>query len=146
MGKLRQLIRDYIARIVIETFSPEYLKTILKNLVTYLKAYTEQTENIVDDWIIEALENIVDDPEKIQTIYRFIKHYVIPTGGICSALPGKLAYTTLTQEIVNIESDKTVAEDITEAKAIGFIQWLELLELVVPIIIDAYERFIRDKR
>ena len=146
MGKLRQLIRDYIARIVIETFSPEYLKTILKNLVTYLKAYAEQTENIVDDWIIEALENIVNDPEKIRTIYKFIKRFVIPADGICAALPNKLAYAGLTQEIVNIEGDKTVAENVIEAKAIGFIQWLELLELVVPIIIDAYERFLRDKR
>lgn len=146
MGKLRQLIRDYIARIVIETFSPEYLRTILKNLVTYLKAYAEQTENIVDDWIIEALENIVNDPEKIQTIYKFIKRFVIPADGICAALPNEGAYAGLTQEIVNIEGEKTVCENIENAKAIGFAQWLQLIELVVPIIIDAYERFFRDKR
>ena len=146
MGKLRQLIRDYIARIVIETFSPEYLKTILKNLVTYLKAYAEQTENIVDDWIIEALENIVNDPEKIQTIYKFIKRFVIPADGICAALPNEGAYAGLTQEIVNIEGDKTVAEDVTEAKAIGFAQWLQVIELVVPIIIEAYDRFFKGKK
>lgn len=146
MGKLRQLIRDYIARIVIETFSPEYLKTILKNLVAYLKAYASQTENIVDDWIIEALENIVNDPEKIQTIYKFIKRFVIPADGICAALPNAMAYGGLTQEIVNIEGEKTVCENIENAKAIGFAQWLQLIELVVPIIIDAYDRFFRDKR
>lgn len=146
MGKLRSLIRDYIARIVIETFSPENLKTILKNLVTYLKAYAEQTENIIDDWIIEALENIVNDPTKIETIYNFIKRFVIPADGICAALPNERAYAGLTQEIVNIEGDKTVAENVIEAKAIGFAQWLQVIELVVPIIIDAYERFLRDKR
>ena len=44
------------------------------------------------------------------------------------------------------EGDKTVAEDVTESKAIGFAQWLQVIELVVPIIIDAYDRFFRDKR
>lgn len=146
MGKLRQLIRDYIARIVIETFSPEYLKKILYNICEYLKAYAEQTENIVDDWIIEALENIVNDPEKIQTIYKFIKRFVIPADGICAALPTNGNFNDLTIALIDIEREKTVCENVTEAKAIGFAQWLQLIELVVPIIIDAYERFLRDKR
>ena len=146
MGKLRTLIRDYIARIIIETFTTQSLKKVLSELVTYLKEQAAGTENIVDDWLVEALENIVNDPEKIQTIYKFIKRYIIPADGVCCSLPTGNAFGSLTQEIVNIEAEKTVAENVTEAKAIGFAQWLQLIELVVPILIDAYDRFFRDKR
>lgn len=146
MGKLRQLIRDYIARIVIETFSVDSLQKILEKVAFFLEEQAATTETVVDDWIIEAIENIIKDPEKIQTIYKFIKRFVIPADGICAALPNEGAFAGLTQEIVNIESEKTVCENIENAKAIGFAQWLQLIELVVPIIIDAYERFLRDKR
>ena len=146
MGKLRQLLRDYIAKIVIETFSKDSLKSILEKVVEYLKEQAKTTENIVDDWLVEALENIVNDEEKIGLIYNFIKRYIIPADGVCCSLPTGNAYGSLTQEIVNVENDKTVAEDVTTCKAIGFAQWLQLVELVVPLLIDAYERFIRDKR
>ena len=146
MGKLRQLLRDYIARIVIETFSKDSLKSILEKIVEYLKEQAKTTENIVDDWLVEALENIVNDDEKIGLIYNFIKRYIIPADGVCCSLPTGNAYGSLTQEIVNAENDKTVAEEIDTCKAIGFVQWLQLVELVVPLLIDAYERFLRDKR
>ena len=146
MGKLRQLLRDYIAKIVIETFSKDSLKSILEKIVEYLKEQAKTTENIVDDWLVEALENIVNDDEKIGLIYNFIKRYIIPADGVCCSLPTGNAYGSLTQELVNVENDKTVAEEIDACKAIGFAQWLQLVELVVPLLIDAYERFLKERK
>ena len=144
MGKLRQLLRDYIARLIIETFSKESLKSILEKVVEYLKEQAKTTENIVDDWIVEALENIVNDEKKIDLIYNFVKRYIIPADGICCSLPASSDFNNLTKEIVDCYNDETFNGDV--AKAIGFAQWLQLVELVVPLLIDAYERFIRDKR
>ena len=146
MGKLRQLLRDYIARIVIETFSKDSLKSILEKIVEYLKEQAKTTENIVDDWLVEALENIVNDEKKIDLIYNFIKRYIIPADGICCSLPASSDFRKLSESIASVENDKTVAKEIDTCKAIGMYQWLQLVELVVPLLIDAYERFIRDKR
>ena len=146
MGKLRQLLRDYIARIVIETFSKDSLKSILEKIVEYLKEQAKTTENIVDDWLVEALENIVNDEKKIDLIYNFIKRYIIPADGICCSLPASSDFNNLTIALTDIENEKTVAEDVTKCKAIGFVQWLKLVELVVPLLIDAYERFMKERR
>ena len=146
MGKLRQLLRDYIARIVIETFTTASLKSILEKIATYLKEQAKTTENIVDDWLVEALENIVNDEEKIGLIYNFLKRYIFPADGVCCSLPASSDFNKLTESIVNVENDKTVAEDVATCKAIGFAQWLQLVELVVPLLIDAYERFLKERK
>ena len=146
MGKLRQLLRDYIARIVIETFTTASLKSILEKIVEYLKEQAKTTENIVDDWLVEALENIVNDDEKIGLIYNFIKRYIIPADGVCCSLPASSDFNNLTIALTDIENEKTVAEDVTTCKAIGFVQWLKLVELVVPLLIDTYERFMKERK
>lgn len=144
MGKLRNLIREYIARLVIQSFTLETIKAALDSLVGYLEAKSKETETVIDDWFVEALRNIVNDEKNLECIYNFLKKYVVQADGVCCSLPTEKSLEALAGEIAEIANDDTVAGDV--CKSIGLTQWLTIIQIIVPILIDAFDRLYMEKK
>lgn len=143
MGKLRTIIRDYVARIVLRNLSLENVKSVLESLIGYLEAKAKETPTLIDDWIIDGLRDVVNDDAKMQRIYDFIQLYVLPaTDGVCQALPTDSQWQMLADDVAGAG---TQADADGTCKAIGVTQWLTILQLVLPSIIDAYDRFFKVK-
>ena len=142
MGKLRTLVRDYIARLVLRNLTVNNVKAVLESLIGYLECKANETETLIDNWIVEGLRAIVADDEKMKRIYDFIQLYILPSDdGVCKSLPSDCQWQELAADIAETKTD----ENDGTCKAIGIEQWLIILQLVLPPIMDAYERFFKDK-
>lgn len=146
MGKLRQLIRDFVARLVLRNLTIENVKAALAALVGYLETQAKTTETVVDDWIVDGLRAIVEDEAKMKRIFDFIQTYVTPPiDGVCQSLPTDVQWQTLADEVAVSGAGITETNSDGICKAISVTQWLTILQLVLPPIMDAFERFFKDK-
>ena len=146
MGKLRNLIREYIARLVLRNLTVENVKAALAALVGYLESQAKTTETVVDDWIVDGLRAIVEDDVKMKRIFEFIQTYVTPpTDGICQSLPTDAQWQMLADEVACAGTETAEMNSEGVCKAISVTQWLTILQLVLPPIMDAFERLFKDR-
>ena len=112
---LKNRIHAWILAEAITTVNVENTRNILAKIVAILKDKSDQTDIVLDDWIVEKIETLFTDEDNIEIITVFLTE----------KLEGKATeYEALNEAIL---------EDFSPIKGV----LVSLLETVMPVIIDA---------
>lgn len=131
----KNTIKNFLIRAIIGQLTIEKLKVNLSSLLWFLDGKASETENVVDDWIIEALYDIVNNDEKLKVVYNFVMNYIQPgSDGVCKALPGEEQWKQLAVEVTSAGEPEGVC------KSVDIAQIVRLLQMVIPAIIEIYEQ------
>lgn len=131
---LKKWLEQYIIKWAVEQFTLENLKLILTRCVEFLKVKSYETENYVDDWVVEILEGIVNDDKKMTILYEWLYSYVTP--GVCKAAPTLDDEKALIAELIAVDE-----ADGKECKAIPASTWEAVLNLVIPLLIEFWRQY-----
>lgn len=129
------MIKEWLARFIIkwavEKFTIENLKTVLENCIAYLKVKAIETETIVDDWAIDAMENIIDDETKLSALYFWLLKFIgkNPDGVCCQAVPTDSDWEELAEKVSTPSDGQT-------CQAIPWTEVAKLLQLILPYLIE----------
>lgn len=133
--KITEILQNYLLRIIIGQLDPEKLRQHLESFLNFLDGKAQQTETVVDDWMIEALYNIVNNGEKLTVIYNFLMSFLQPCqDGVCKALPTDAQWNQLGAEVAEAGEIDGVCKSVDIAKIIL------LLQTVLPPIIEIYNQ------
>lgn len=131
--KITEILQNFLLRLIIGQLTPEKLKRHLESFLVFLDNKTQQTENIVDDWMVEALYDIVNNGEKLNVIYSFLMSFLTPQeDGVCKALPTDAQWNQLGTEVAQAGEEDGVC------KAVDIAQIILLLQTILPPIIEIY--------
>ena len=131
----KNTIKNFLIRAIIGQLTIEKLKVNLSSLLWFLDGKASETQNVVDDWIIEALYDIVNNDEKLKVVYNFVMYYIQPgSDGVCKALPIDGQWDQLAADVAKAGETEGVC------KAVDVSQIVRLLQLVIPAIIEIYEQ------
>lgn len=135
--KIAEILQNYLLRIIIGQLTPEKLRQHFESFLNFLDGKAQQTDNIVDDWMIEALYDIVNNGEKLIVIYKFLMSFLDPQGnqdGVCKALPTDTQWNQLGKEVAEAGEIDGVC------KSVDIAQIILLLQTILPPIIEIYNQ------
>ena len=133
--KITEILQNYLLRIIIGQLDPEKLRQHLESFLNFLDGKAQQTETVVDDWMIKALYDIVNNGEKLIVIYKFLMSFLQPCqDGVCKALPTDAQWNQLGAEVAEAGEIDGVCKSVDIAKIIL------LLQTVLPPIIEIYNQ------
>lgn len=135
MELLKSWIKEAALSYAIRFFTKENLKAVLTAIVAKVKEKAAETENFVDDWAIEFLESIVNSDAKIAILWEHLSVLIgaDKNGLILSDVP-ELGIQSLAEALVY------QAEPVREYAGINLVGIVQLLQVVVPILIDWFGR------
>ncbi len=124
LDNLKAKLTEWVIETAIKNITPEAVGNVLKKVLELLEDKSAETENVLDDWILEGLEAIFTNEEKIQLITDFIKEKI--AGNVCKN-SDKHDYALLALAL----------NDLRECQG-GFITSIlaKLLEVVILVIIE----------
>lgn len=131
---IRQWLEKFIVKWAVEQFTLENLRSILVRCVAFLRVKASETDNLVDDWAIEALEGIVADDNKMKILYDWLYSYVAK--GVCTAAPTLDAEKTLINDLILADG-----ADGKNCKAIPPSAWEAVLNMIIPILIEFWRQY-----
>lgn len=137
LAYFKEAIEDVIIRWVSTTVNVENVRRILRIMLQRVKAKAEDTENVLDDWCIEALENIIESEEKVQIICDFLKS-MIPEG-VCCAPDMDHEFRSLADVLLVSEGQVCEGGHCCSAPTGNPALLAEILKLVLPVIIKFFK-------
>ena len=125
---LKQGLEKYIVKWAVQQFTLENLQAILVRCVAYLRVKAAESETAIDDWGVEILEGIVNDSEKMDVLYLWLKSFI--AGNVCTANPSIDQEKELINELISLN-------DVDEqCKAIPPAVYEAVLNMIIPFLIE----------
>ena len=129
---LKQWLEKYIVKWAVQQFTLENLQAILVRCVAYLRVKAAESETAIDDWAIDILEGIVNDSEKMDVLYLWLKSFI--AGNVCAANPSIDQEKELINELISLN-------DVDEqCKAIPPAVYEAVLNMILPILIEWWRK------
>ena len=73
---LKDVLVRWLAEKLLSRIDSDMVSEMLEYLVETLKTKAEETERVIDDWLVEAIEDIVRDEEKVRTITVWVREKI----------------------------------------------------------------------
>ena len=130
---LKQWLEKYIVKWAVQQFTLENLQAILVRCVAYLRVKAAESETAIDDWAIDILEGIVNDSEKMDVLYLWLKSFI--AGNVCTANPSLDQEKELIQDLI-----LAGGTDGKNCKAIPPAVYEAVLNMILPILIEFWRQ------
>lgn len=132
--KLKDWAMEIILNYAEKAFTIENFKTLMGKIADNWEAKAKETDTFIDDWAVDFLRSVVDADEKVQKLYDWIKPYIFPAkDGVVKALP-------FNDAVAKLACDLTETKEQT-AKAINISAIVEVLQVLIPLLIDLFSQF-----
>ena len=69
---IRDVVKSLLKNWAMKQLAPANVQAVLTACLAQLRTITEETENKVDDWILDFLESVVLDVAKVDALTKFI--------------------------------------------------------------------------
>lgn len=131
--KIREIFQSMLKNWALKQLTPANVQAVLTAGLARLRELAEDTENKVDDWILDFLDSIVQDPVKCERITDFIRSALAP---VYSDVP-PCCDGPVNNEYQNLAS--ALSADGTYCTSLGqIIQLGRLLADIVPLLIEFF--------
>lgn len=81
-----KILQNITKRFILKSLTVEAVQNFLAQAVAVAKQGAEATEIKVDDWIVDFLENIVQDRAKVEALVNKVKDFI-------NVIDGKICFT-----------------------------------------------------
>ena len=133
MGKLKEWAMEALLNYVARVFTFENFKAAMKVIAEKWQAKAQETDTFIDNWAVDFLFTVINNDEKLQRFYDWINGYIVPAQeGAVKALPFNKNIAELAVSLT--ESDEQLL------KAVNINAIVELLQLLVPLLIELFNK------
>ena len=138
LESITRSIKQWLIQKAIQKMDVATLRSAFTSLLAPLKEKAGQTENVLDDWAVEAFEALIADDAKMALIHTFLLSRL--TGNLCESLPQKYGFTeyeALASALVHTPGE---CESTEMCEGSWGASLAKILEAVIPVILEWFQK------